>query len=392
MNRHIRRTLGAVAQRITITGYDEYLSINSPQRALLSYLVMPLLPPPAFRDRIRFSNRGMAQEVARALNELGFIVDIINLDNTTWRPSRTYNLFVGHGGTNFEHISRRLPTDVPRIYYSTSLYWKDFNVREAKQFYELARRRGLFLPPDRAIMDSEEYAVQTADGIITLGNEVAVRSYSQFQNVFGINNAAFPVETQTWQNKDYGAGRAHFLFFSGHGNVHKGLDLLLEAFAQTDLHLHICQRIEAPFLNIYRRELYELPNIHLHHFVKMRSAEFHELVRQCNWIIAPTCAEGSPGSVVECMAHGLIPILSEAATIDLEDWGYGIEALTVEAVCAAIYKASSSDSEDCRARSSRVVEATRTHYSPEAFRRNFQDAVERIVATHNASKTRETTA
>lgn len=389
MNRRFRQALGRLAQRISIPGYDEYCVCSSPRRALLSYLVMPLLPPPPMRDRVRFSNRGMAQEVARALNELGFVVDIINLDNTTWQPTRTYDLFVGHGGINFERISRQLPASVPRIYYSTSLYWKEFNAREAKQFYELARRRGFFLPPDRAIMDSEEYAVRTADGIITLGNQVAVQSYASRTKVYSINNAAFPVKWQGWQEKDYFAGRNHFLFFSGNGNVHKGLDLLLEAFAQTDLHLHICQRIESRFGRVYHHELYELPNIHLHDFVQMRSAEFHALAKRCNWVIAPTCAEGSPGSVVECMAHGLIPILSDGATIDLEDWGYRIDALTVDAVRSAISVASASGATDCRTRAEKVVRATQDRYSPDAFRRDFRNAVERIVVGRTSTRTQK---
>jgi len=386
MNRYIRRFLGSLAQHVTISDYDEYCNAGSRHRALLSYLVTPLLPPPPLRDRTRFSNRGMAQEIARALNELGFVVDIVNLDNTTWRPTRAYDLFVGHAGINFEHISRQLPSGVPRIYYSTSLYWKEFNAREAKRFYDLASRRGFFLPPDRAITCSEEYAVQASDGIITLGNEVAIRSYSQFRNVIGINNAAFPVTWQGWQHKDYAEGRNHFLFFSGNGNVHKGLDLLLEAFAQTDLHLHICQRMEAPFLNVYRHELSQLANIHLHDFVRMRSAEFYELAEKCNWIISATCAEGSPGAVVECMAHGLIPILPDAATIDLEDWGYRIEALTVEAVRAVIAEVAASDVVDCRTRAEKVMQATRERYSPETFRQSFKEAVKQIMSTGGSTE------
>jgi hypothetical protein len=86
------------------------------------------------------------------------------------------------------------------------------------------------------------------------------------------------------------------------------------------------------------------------------------------------------------MAHGLIPILSDGATIDLEDWGYRIKALTVEAVRDAITEASSSDALDCRARAERVAAAARTRYSPEAFRQGFRNAVEEIISGRGSTK------
>ncbi len=86
------------------------------------------------------------------------------------------------------------------------------------------------------------------------------------------------------------------------------------------------------------------------------------------------------------MAHGLIPILSDGATIDLEDWGYRIEALTVEAVRAAISEASCTTNEDCKVRAEKVVAAVRTRYSPEAFRTGFRGAVEQIIRANGVTE------
>jgi len=214
-----------------------------------------------------------------------------------------------------------------------------------------------------------------AHGTICLGNEVAAQTFAHLKNVVPICNAAYPVIGHSLSDKNLEEGRKHFLFFSGLGNVHKGLDLLLQAFHGTDLHLHICQYIQPEFGRAFSDELQESRNIHLHGFIKMRSPEFRQLAQMCNWIILPTCAEGQPGSVIECMAHGLIPILSDAANLDLEDWGYRIETLTFEAVRAAITRASSSDLLDCRIRAEKVVRATQVRYSPEVFRRSFREAV-----------------
>ena len=89
-----------LARKMVIMGYDEFCSGKTQQRALLSYLVMPLVPPSAFRDHIKFSNRGIAQEIPMSLIKLGYKVDIINFNNTSWLPKRCYEIFIGHGGIN----------------------------------------------------------------------------------------------------------------------------------------------------------------------------------------------------------------------------------------------------------------------------------------------------
>lgn len=376
---HVVNWLATFAKRRVITNYGEFCARPCSRRALLSYLVLPLLPPPALRDRVLFSNHGIAQELPRALNELGFTVDIVNYDNTSWLPSRKYDLFIGHAGINFERIAHRLAESTPRIYFSTGVYWRELNVQEARRLYELALRTGYLLPPDRFVRYDEEYANRNADGIICLGNQEAAKAYAQFRSVVAINNATYPIHREVLGAKDFSEGRKHFLFFSGRGSIHKGLDRLLEAFAGINAHLYICQHIEPDFFRIYRCELTETPNIHLFGFVKMRSPQFKQLATQCNWVILPTCAEGQPGSVIECMAYGLIPILPDAANIDLEDWGVRLPDVEVETIRSVVELVSRMAPEECRQRAQHVVTATRTSYSIENFRASFKAAVSAIL-------------
>lgn len=368
-----------------ITAYDEFCPRNTSKRALLSYLVLPLLPPSRFRDRVKFSNRGIAQEIPRALNELGFKVDIINFDNLSWEPKRDYELFVGHGGINYEWLSRRLPEITKRIYFSTGLYWKEWNIRMAKRLYDITFRRASLLPPERFIRYPEEYANHNADGIICLGNQEVAKTYGMFPKVIAINNAIYPNNSGNELDKDFDEGRNHFLFFSGRGNVHKGLDLLLEAFAQTDLHLHICQHMQVDFVNLYYSELTKFPNIHLNGFVKMRSRGFQMQAKQCNWIISASCAEGQPGAILECMGYGLIPILSESNNIDMGHWGLSLKDCTIETIRDTVIQASLTDVNECRIQCQRVIKATKEIYSIENFRAAFIQAVKEIVFSKNST-------
>ncbi len=378
-NRVVRNLSFRLARRKIITGFREFCVAEPSQRALVSYLVLPLLPPPALRERVLFSNRGIAQQIVQGLNEMGYLVDIVNYDNLSFQPSDSYDLFVGHAGINFEHISRLLPRHTARIYFSTGIYWREMNVREARRFYDLTLRTGHVLPPDRYVGNPEDYANQVADGIICLGNKDAAKTYARFPQVVNINNGIFPLCWEGWQDKDYGEGRKHFLFFSGRGNVHKGLDRLLEAFAGLDLHLHVCQHLEPDFERVYRQELKQCPNIHVHGFIKMRSSHFESLAQRCNWVILPTCAEGQPGSVIECMAYGLVPILPDAANIDLEDWGVRLPDCEVETIRSEVSRVSTMAVEECRGRAARVVEASKEKYSVENFRSSFIRGVAQIL-------------
>jgi glycosyltransferase involved in cell wall biosynthesis len=362
--------------------FKEFCSDDSTRRALVSYLVSPLLPPRHKRDRTIFSNLGIAQHIPRVLNELGYIVDIIQYDVKGWKLSKRYDLFLGHGGINFEEIIHALPKETACIYFSTGIYWKDWNIREAKRIYDLALRRGCLLHPDRVIQNSEEKANRVADGIICLGNQAAVNTYHDFPLVIGINNATYPVTWSGWKNKDYSTGRKHFLFFSGGGNVHKGLDLLLEAFADTALHLHVCQTIDAHFNEVYSRELTECRNIHFYGYVPMRSTQFEFLATLCNWVITATCSEGQPGAIVECMGYGLIPVLPESANIDIEDFGILLRECTIESIREVALDSALMSVSECKQKSQLTHATVRSKYSPECFNSSLKAAVQQIAYVH----------
>ena len=362
-----------------ISNYVEYCKTRPLNRALVSSLSKHLLPTKYKRDKIRFSNFGIAQHIPRALNELGYSVDIISFDDMDFIPKKNYDLFIGHGGINFEQLSRALPNHTTQIYFSTGIYWKEFNQKEARRIYDLACRKGYLLNPDRAIIHDEEYANQKAHGIIVLGNQNAVNSYHKFPVIFGINNAVYPVDWNGNSDKDFDAGRKHFLFFSGSGSIHKGLDLLIEAFKGLDLHLHICQGIDPDFMRVYKAELTQQENIHLYGKIPMRSSEFESLVMKCNWVISATACEGQPGATLECMAYGLIPILTIESNIDIKNLGFLLYDSSVSQIRQSVIHISETEINVCRDLSERNIKKIDHSYSPMNFITNFITAVKNII-------------
>lgn len=359
-----------------IYGYDKYLDKKeSPKKALLSYLVNPLLSD---RKLYNFSNAGIAVTWPKILNQLGFSVDIIDWSNSSFSAENTYDLIIMHGGANTESLHRAVRGDTVLIYFASGCYWQFHNRQEKARFDYFEHRHGVSLPPDRMIEASEEEANRIADGIICLGNKFTESTFSRFKNVYSLKIGSYMDAGNLKQDKDIEVGRKNFLFFSGNGNVHKGLDLLLDTFAGLpDYHLHICTNLDPEFEEFYNSLLYKSGNIHFHGFVPPSSAKFYSLTRRCNYIVLPSCSEGNPGSVVDCMRQGLVPLVSREAGLDTENFGITLARTDLESLKKAIIKLSNESITDLKEKSKNALNAS-AEYSPGVFEAGLKKYVKMI--------------
>lgn len=358
-------------------------------RALLSYIVHPFSIARDDPRFLRHINIWRAQEIVRILHEMGYTLDVIDYRDTTFIPRRMYDLFIGHGGINFENIAARLADSTIKIYFSTGCYWHFHNEQELARLTALYNRRGIKLPPDRFINDSEEAALLAADGIIGVGSDFTRQTYADFSPVIMINSTAFSDNRYELVQKDFEEGRKHFLYYAGGGNVHKGLDLLLEVFLQLeDYHLWICTRLERQFKEVYSEALFNRPNIHAVGWVQPRSSQYYEVMNRCNWAILPSCSEGGAQSAIECMNQGLIPVVTRACGLDIGDYGVLIEPCTIDEIARVVLMLSTYSTTQCREMSSRARHVAVTDFSEATFRRSMTDAVQSILRLKTKGNTK----
>jgi len=353
---------------------------SQPRRALLSYLTAPLRDVQPDDQRRPFSNAGLALTLPRLLQHMGYVVDIVDCSDTWFKPTRHYELFIGHGAHNFERLAAALPASATKVYFATGSHWQFHNRSALARAHWLAQRRGTALPPDRPITVSEERANQLADGIVCLGSDAVRATYAAFARVVALNSAAFPAPAAALPARDFTQARRHFLFFAGAGNLHKGLDLLLEAFDGADASLWICQPLSPGFERLYRHELNALPNVHHVGWLSHRSAQFYALAARCAYVILPSCSEGSPGSVIECLHAGLIPVLSPEAGIDVADFGVALPTTSIADIRLCVDTLAAQPAAWCQQQSERTLQAAASLFSVEAFSRNMVAAIARIVA------------
>ncbi len=360
-----------------IVNYSTVQRSKKSKHALLSYLTQPVVDELQGVATNKFSNDGIARAWPKVLNKLGYTVDIINWDDTKFVPDKDYDLLVCHGAINFDALYKHKASFKKIIYFSTGSYWQFHNKQEKHRFDYFKKRHGRTLPLDRYIEKAEEKANAVADGIICLGNKDVAETYNKFSKVINLPIGCF--KDPLVGKKDLEAGRYNFLFFSGAGNIHKGLDLLLDVFSQTPrCHLYISTFLDREFGKYYKKIL-ELPNIHFVDFTELRSDKYYELTSKCNYIIFPSCSEGSPGSVVECMQQGLIPLVTQESHLDVRNAGIVLKNERIGAIKKAVDDVISMPRYELKKRSELARKIVNDNHDPELFRRRLSKAVESIT-------------
>ncbi len=346
-------------------------------RALLIYISQPFISPAPTDPASRHAQREMALILAEVLDQNGFIVDVVDFRSRRLPATAQYRLIIGIGEL-FMSIRRR---------NGTSLAWlgtgsdRKFHIeQQKKRIDDLEKRRGYRAPPnpDR---ENDPQDLSQCDAIFLIGNDFVRRTFDEYHGpIFQIPNIGFSFIQKF--NRNFEQARKKFLFIGSRGQVHKGLDLLLEVFGTSpDLELYICASVEyeRDFVNCYHRELYKMPNIHLIGILDLAGEKFRTVATECAFVVLPSCAEGISGSVIAGMQTGLIPIVSPASGIDVDDFGMLFDDCSPTSISEVIREMSDLSPVELEERAAAARQATEIKYSPENLRHTFGHGVQALI-------------
>lgn len=298
--------------------YDVGKSAYNSLRALLIYITEPFR---SFVDLEHHQNFWQAKEIARILGEFGYMVDVAEYNNPYTKPKYNYDLVIGLIPRCIDIYSRQLNHGAKKIAYLTSSNLAYTNTAEEKRIEELFERRGVRLKARRnaGLIDK---SIENFDAAFFIGNEYNFLSYSEFNmppTYFIRNNGYVFNHHVDWAKKQAN----NFVFFGSGGQVHKGLDLLLEIFAKEKFpcNLYVCGFFEKEndFVETYKEELYNRNNIFPVGFVMPGSEKFFEIMDKCAYSILPSCAEARAGALLSTMSAGVISIASIDCGYDESD-------------------------------------------------------------------------
>jgi hypothetical protein len=355
--------------------------VSGSKRALLSYQRIPPFSCDAYY-RSSHNNKLTARCLVDGLLSSGYSVDVYDCLDEDIKNLEQYDLFLGHS-SKFRNIADRLSPRCRKILFVTGSNPSFGNEQQYQRSKEVFERRSISILPyvDNLVSDSRKN-FEAADVILLLGNEFVKDTYDRVfhPKIRLINNVAL----FDWRRKEAGRPSRNFIFLSSVGQVHRGLDLVLEVFAKRSERLYVLSDFaaETEFVAAYRKELFQTKNIVPVGFVSTNSRRFRNLVDDVTFGVLPSCSEGQSSSVLNLMALGVIPIVTRNTGVNVAPFGVNISGLTPQTVERAVGVAANlSILEIEERRAAMFLESTK--YS----RQTFIDGVQQIVSRTAAQKT-----
>jgi glycosyltransferase involved in cell wall biosynthesis len=383
MVRRVTRRIARVpAQLRDRLAEERVISIRAPNprgQALISYVLSPFMLPPDQPVPNHHTQFWEARAIADAFLAEGYSVDVISYTNQGFTPRKQYD-FAVDVRWNLERLAPVLGPGCIKIMHIDIAHVLFHNEAEARRLLELQRRRGVTLMPRRH--ERPNFCIESADCATMLGNEFTYSTYQYAKKpIFRVPITA-PVLAPSQRERNYDECRSTFLWLGTYGLVHKGLDLVLEAFAAMPEHkLLICGPTnEDDFVQEYRRELYETPNIETIGWIDIGSRRFREIAERCVALIFPSCSEGQSGSTVTSMHAGLIPIVSRESGVDVSDFGIVLETCAIEEIKSAVSHVANLPAEQLRGMANRAQAYAQKNHTRDNFTRTYREIVRNLAS------------
>lgn len=318
--RVLKNMLGDRSQTSTLLLYNVFKKTYK-KKALLSYLIKPFIQ----NDNLSHTNSRESYLLAKILDDLGYIVDVIDYDIKANNINfNEYDIILGQGEALEQSIIENSKSK--KILYSPGCsqnYNHIESINVLKRFYT---RNNLLISKECRFAKQNWVLQQNfSDQYIVLGNRFVSDTYINQgiskNRILNVNIFYHDIGQIDLNRKDFTKTQKCFLWFGGTGAIHKGLDIVIEYFAKhKELDLYICGHLSGNFYDFYKDNIENNNNIHYKSFVHIKSDEFYKIVMSCSALIYPSISEGGAASIISVLAFGgLIPIITKSSGLDLNE-------------------------------------------------------------------------
>ncbi|MEM1205523.1 MAG: glycosyltransferase, partial [Acidobacteriota bacterium] len=346
------------------------------------YILDPFLVAGDNGDDLPYSHTHFWESwtLARTLVDLGYRVDVVSWTNQAFVPTEPYDLVIDVR-SSLERWDGVLPPETLRVLHIDTGHHTFHNPAQVARLEALARRRRVQVRPQKML--PKNLAMETAHCATVLGNRFTQGTYAFARKPLLHIPISVPF-TYPWPDgKDFEAARRRFLWFGSGGLVHKGLDLVLEAFAgMPEMHLTVCGpiRAERDFERVYFQELYRTPNIRTHGWIDVDSEAFRRLGRETLGLVYPSCSEGGGSSVLTCMHGSIVPMVTFETSVDIDpSYGVLLRDARIETLRDGVRALAERPATELEGMARAGWEHARRHHTKETFAAGARDVMERLV-------------
>lgn len=305
---------------------------DATKHALLYYKTEPFVMPWKVRS-YRHTNLWEIVQIVRILNRYGYVVDVVDRDTKKFVPEDIYDLFLGLGagqsGKRFSQYAKKMPR-ATKILIAAGPEPRLSNKLVLAQYARFNQRHGCKVPAMRLTegIDFESFARDT-DYFMPIGEKhtFCPESYTALGkpvlNYLPSTSPAIRFLPEWLKTRS----RRAFLCFAGDGFICKGVDVVVDAFADMpDAEVYICgPRSEPAFFEVLEAKLAASSNILYEGFVRIGGPRFEELAAHCSYVVFPASAEGCATSIATVLRIGLLPVVTREAGIDIDQFGIYID-------------------------------------------------------------------
>lgn len=371
-----------VKKELESRNYKKVFNKNYPW-VVVSYLTLPFYFRHFKRYMLSHQNREGTLIIFDVFRDLGLNFLGINYKEqkiTKFLPEEQVKIIFGLE-PNFINFSKIYPCSL-KIYFATGAYYKHQNSMIIKRTDEVNKRKGSSLAYNRLV--PEHNSAHIADSILQIGSKYTLETYPVKirkkiriirQNTFEFLNYDEVHKKQRFDKKT-------FLWFGSSGSILKGLDLVLDYFSKNKKYtLHVVGPAEKDFQSVYEKELFYTSNIYFHGPLKINSKKLFKIAQESSYIIFPSSSEGGcPGSVLNMLRLGMIPLVSKFAAFDaIEDKGIIINDLSIDGIQEAVEKTEILNNEellDLFKKNSSFVES---NFNSETFYKDLKEHISKML-------------
>lgn len=327
----------------------------------------------------RHQNVRETREMVRIMNECGYNVFVHDWSKKPYFPLINVKVIIGIA-PYFEDVCKRYP-NAKKIYFATGAYYLHQNMQIKYMTNWVNAKYNTNIPYVRLI--EPHHAIEVCDLILMIGSKYSKATYPQFcQNKIHIINQSSLVQNCNYTKQTMKLGkRKEYLFIASTGNVLRGVPLLIDYFTQhSDFILHWIGDLDEDFKEIIDGG--KIPsNIIRYGVLEMNSHKMHSIVSQVNFILYPSGSEGgAPGSVINAMQYGLIPLVTPwSAFNEIDEYGYMMNDWSIDAIQKAITWAESLTNSDIEKRRLAVHNFAQKEWSLSRYSKEFMDYMTNFV-------------
>ena len=300
------------------------------------------------------------------LNQLGYNVFVHDYTSTCKLPNLPIKIIFGHS-PNLERAAKKWPNAYV-VMYATGCFYTHQNSQEKHIIDIVNRKYGVSLPQARWVPPYNAHIL--ADKILLIGSKYTIETFPEETRgkITTIHQSSQMAHTIS--NIQY-APENEFFFMASSGNLLRGVPFLIDYFSShRNKILNIVSNIEE-YLEIVKNNL--PTNIKLHGFININSDQMLSIMSRCNFIIYPSGSEGCPGSVINSMKNGLIPIVSKWAAFDeIDEYGYQMSGWSVDSITEGVKWSESLSVTECCDLKQRCADFANRQYNIDVFSQEFK--------------------